>query len=381
MKAQFMELFGSCVANSQAMRERITKETVGTSSPAERVIERRFSVAEAARLVGVSSKSIYAAHREQRLPPADVDAEGRKLGYSLAQLDSMRQLFGTHPWRKRAITVAVASNKGGSYKSSVTVHLAQAAALRGYRVLVIDTDPQGTAGDYFGYTARWVDAGRTIAPWMFGQADSLEYAIHPTCWPRLDLIPANQELQRIDREMADMQLPYPPHLMLRAGIETIADRYDLVIVDGAPNLADGTIAQVFAADVLLCPTPAELHDTASTEQFFSLLYGLTSALPDDQIWTVPNVRILITKLAAGERSSSQRVADEIRRTWGGLVLAHPVRVTEEVGKAQLRMRTVFEQAKAERSSPGAWKGAVTMWDDLMDEVMDTLVKPLWEITA
>ncbi|WP_236757983.1 ParA family protein, partial [Aeromonas cavernicola] len=111
-------------------------------------------------------------------------------------------------WRKHAISVAVASNKGGSYKSSVVVHTAQCAALMGYRVLVIDTDPQGTLGEYFGYTAKWVDAGRTIAPWMFGKAESLDYAIHPTCWPRLDLLPANQELQRIDREMADMDLPY-----------------------------------------------------------------------------------------------------------------------------------------------------------------------------
>lgn len=378
MKSQFLDLFGSCVANSQAMRERISLETVGTNSPAERYIARRFTVPEAAKLVKVTPQAIYAAHREGRLPPADTDANGRKLGYSLAQLDGMRQLFGTHPWRKHAISVAVASNKGGSYKSSVVVHTAQCAALMGYRVLVIDTDPQGTLGEYFGYTAKWVDAGRTIAPWMFGKADSLDYAIHPTCWPRLDLIPANQELQRIDREMADMDLPFPPHLMLRAGIDTIADRYDLIIIDGAPNLADGTIAQVFAADVLICPTPAELHDTASTEQFFSLLYGVTQSLPDDQIWAVPDVRILITKLASDPRSSSQAVANKIRATWGGLVLANPVKVTEEVGKAQLRMRTVFEQAKAERSSSSAWKGACAMWEALMEEIMETLIKPRWE---
>jgi len=376
-KQQLISMFSTCVTNSMTMRERIAKDTVGTSSPAERAILRRFSVNEAAELVGVSRQAISAAQKEGRLPAPDRTGEGRLLGYTLHQIDNMRQVFGRFPWREHPITFAVASNKGGSYKSSIAVHAAQWLALQGYRVLLIDTDPQGTAGDYFGYTSRWVDGERTIAPWMFGKAQSLAYAIHPTCWPRLDLIPANQELQRIDREMADMDLPFPPHLMLRAGIDTVASNYDVVIVDGAPNLADGTIAQVYAADVLVCPTPAELHDTASTEQFFSLLLATTSALPDDQVWAVPDVRILITKLASDPRSSSQKVADEIRRTWGGLVLANPVKVTEEVGKAQLRMRTVFEQAAEERSSRSAWLGAVNMWGDVMREIMDTLIKPRW----
>ena len=378
-KEQLLTMFSACVSNSMTMRERIAQETVGTSSPAERVIARRLTTNESAELVGVSRQAIAAAHKDGRLPPPDRSPDGQPLGYTLAQLDGMRQVFGRFPWRSSPLTLAVASNKGGSYKSSIAVHAAQWLALHGYRVLLIDTDPQGTAGDYFGYTSRWIDSGRTIAPWMFGQADSLAYAIHGTSWPRLDLIPANQELQRIDREMADMDLPYPPHLMLRAGIETVSANYDVVIVDGAPNLADGTIAQVYAADVLLCPTSAELHDTASTEQFFGLLQATTAALPDDQVWAVPDVRILITKLAADPRSSSQRVADEIRRTWGGLVLANPVRVTEEVGKAQLRMRTVFEQARAERSSRSAWLGAVNMWGDVMKEIMETLLKPRWGV--
>ncbi|MNY27778.1 hypothetical protein D3C86_1617080 [compost metagenome] len=59
------------------------------------------------------------------------------------------------------------------------------------------------------------------------------------------------------------------------------------------------------------------------------------------------------------------------------MLANPVKVTEEVGKAQLRMRTVFEQAAEERSSRSAWLGAVNMWGDVMREIMDTLIKPRW----
>ncbi|MGU5637112.1 AAA family ATPase [Aeromonas veronii] len=378
MKQQLVELFASCVENSQLMRDSVAKDAGVGVSPAERAVTRRWTVSAASELARVSRAAIDQAENDGRLPPPERNEKGAKIGYTLHQIDAIRQVFGTAPWQPRAVTVAIPSNKGGSYKSTVTVHLAQWLSLQGYRVLVVDTDPQGTAGEYFGWSTRWVDSERTIAPWMFGKAQSLDYAIHRTCWPQLDIIPANQTLQRIDREMADMELPYPPHLMLRAGIETIANRYDVILIDGAPNLADGTIAQVFAADVLLCTTPAELHDTASTEQFFNLLKEITMVIPEQDVWAVPDVRILITKLSKAPGSSSPAIANKIRLAWGGLVMANAVYVTEEVGKAQLRMKTVFEQSRAERSSHSAWKAAIDMWESLFTEVLDTLVKPRWE---
>lgn len=377
MKEQLTTLFTQCVNNSQSMRERLQKDAIGTASPTERIITRRFNVSETAELVGVARAAIDQAEKDGRLPPPERNEHGAKLGYTLYQIQQIRELFGTALVQPHAVTMAVASNKGGAYKTSVAVHAAQWFALLGYRVLLIDSDPQGTAGDYFGWSSRWVDGGKTIVPWMLGREQSLAYAIHPTCWPGIDLIPANQELQRIDKEMDKLDLPYPAHLMLRAGIDTIRDNYDLVIIDGAPNLADGTIAQVFAADVLICPTPAEVHDTASTEQFFSLLRDITSAVPDEDVWAIPDVRILVTKLANVSGSSSQKVKDEIHKAWGGMVLANPVRVTEEVGKAQIRMRTVYEQDRSERSSPAAWKNACGMWDALFTEVRETLLKPRW----
>lgn len=378
MKQQLTALWESCISNSMTMRQQVAADLFGDDvPPTERVITRRFSQEDAAKLVGVSRASLQRAEKDGRIAAPDLSPAGGRLGYTIYQLDAIRQVFGTAPWQSRAVTVAVASNKGGSYKTSVAVHLSQWLALQGYRVLLVDTDPQGTAGDYFGYSSRWVDTGSTIAQWMFGQADSLDYAIHPTCWPRLDIIPASQELQRIDRELDKLDLPYPPHLMLRAGLDGLTDRYDAIIIDGAPNLADGTIAQVFAADVMLCPTPAELHDTASTEQFFQLLHGITAHLPDDQIWAVPDVRILVTKVSSVPTSSSKVLADKIRVCWGGLVLDSQVKVTEEVGKAQMRLRTVFEQDREQRSSPAAWKGACAMWEAVFTEVMDKLIKPRW----
>lgn len=381
MKDELLKLFDDCITSSRAMRDGIIRRKLGKAGADPRAITRRWGINEVPELVGVSKTAIIKAEEEGRLPAADRDENGRRLGYTIQQIDNMRAVFGTFPWRpagSQAVTLAVVANKGGAGKTTVAVHLAQWAAMNGYRTLLVDVDPQGTSAHYFGVHPNELGEQDTVLPYMFGQAVNLEYAIRPTYWPRLDLIPGCQALQRLDRELDQQQgLDYPPHLMLRAGIATVADNYDLVIIDGAPNLADGSIAQIFAADVMVVPTPAELHDTDSTEQLFQLLHGVTAAVPEDQLWCIPEIRILITKVTSSPGSSSQEVAQEIRQAWGGRVLANTLKVTEEVGKAQLRLRTVFEQDRDQRSNRKSWHNALAIWQGLFDEIMDTLVKPRW----
>ncbi|HBY5338906.1 TPA: plasmid-partitioning protein SopA, partial [Klebsiella pneumoniae] len=52
---------------------------------------------------------------------------------------------------------------------------------------------------------------------------------------------------------------------------------------------------------------------------------------------------------------------------------------DEVGKGQIRMRTVFEQAIDQRSSTGAWRNALSIWEPVCNEIFDRLIKPRWEI--
>ena len=79
----------------------------------------------------------------------------RRVGYSLAQVQAFREHFGTLPWRDPetdpAITIACQNFKGGVGKSTTCVNFAHYLALKGYRVLVIDTDSQATTTSMFGY--------------------------------------------------------------------------------------------------------------------------------------------------------------------------------------------------------------------------------------
>ena len=77
------------------------------------------------------------------------------MGYTLEQIQAFRRHFGELPWRDPAtdqpIVVACQNFKGGVGKSTTCVNLAHYLALKGYRVLVVDTDSQATTTSMFGY--------------------------------------------------------------------------------------------------------------------------------------------------------------------------------------------------------------------------------------
>ncbi|GHC80811.1 plasmid-partitioning protein SopA, partial [Klebsiella pneumoniae] len=175
---------------------------------------------------------------------------------------------------------------------------------------------------------------------------------------------------------AQGKLPHPPHLMLRAAIESVWDNYDIIVIDSAPNLGTGTINVVCAADIIVVATPAELFDYSSVLQFFTMLLDLLKTV--DLGGFEPVVRLLLTKYSLTTGNQSRWMEEQIRNTWGSMVLRQVVRVTDEVGKGQIKMRTVFEQAAYQRSTLNAWRNAVSIWEPVCQEIFDDLIKPRWE---
>ena len=131
-----------------------------------------------------------------------------------------------------------------------------------------------------------------------------------------------------------------------------------------------------AADVIVVPTPAELYDYVSSLQFFTMLRDLIANI--DMNGFEPDVRVLVTKYSTAFGSQSTWMDEQIRSAWGGMVLKEVVKVTDEVGKGQVRMRTVFEQAANQRSTPTAWRNAVAIWEPVCREIFEKLIKPRWE---
>src|SRR6202012_2976020 len=121
---------------------------------AQKALDLRFTIGKAGEMVGRTPEAIRQAEPDGRLPAPRMTATGRREGYTLADINAMRDLFGTRPRRAEGdppLVIAVQNFKGGVGKSTLVCQMAQSLALKGYRVAVIDCDSQASTTTVFGF--------------------------------------------------------------------------------------------------------------------------------------------------------------------------------------------------------------------------------------
>jgi chromosome partitioning protein len=309
----------------------------------------RFPITRVAELVGRTSAAIREAEKDGRLPVVERTASGRRIGYTLAEINQMRSVFGTRPWRTAddpLSVVAVQNFKGGVGKSTVSAHLAQYLAIKGYRVCLIDCDSQGSSTALFGYVPDLdINEDDTLYP-FFRNAEmaSMAYAVRETHWDGLYLVPANLKLYSSEYELASRVARSEPNLLnrLAEGIASIGDHFDVVILDPPPALGTISLSVMRAANALLVPIPPTVVDFTSTTSFLAMLYEtmLTlgeRGLPVDLRW----MRLVATR--ADEQKSMQReLLGLMRNLFGDMLLRTVLKDSAEIDNASARLMTVYE---------------------------------------
>jgi len=158
--------------------------------------------------------------------------------------------------------IAVANQKGGVGKTTVTISLASALAELKRRVLVVDIDPQGNATTSLGMSRAELFAS-TYEVMVDGK--SAKDAIFRTVQEGLDILPANHNLPGAEIVLADM----PNRAwILKKSLESIKLKYDYILIDCPPSLGILTVNALTACDGVLIPMQAE----------FLALDGLTQLL-------------------------------------------------------------------------------------------------------
>jgi len=273
------------LANSENFLQRMHE--LGQEPAARKELRRLFSPSEAAEMVGRDRTTLARAEAEigVGLPARNPD-NNRRLGYTLEQVQAFRQHFGTLPWRDAAsgdqpIVVACQNFKGGVGKSTTCVNLAHYLALKGYRVLVVDTDSQATTTSMFGYVPdAEIDEDATILPYLSGYQTTLDYAVRKSYWPNIDLIPACLALYEAELAIVmhlaaqtDVEKRVQFFMELKYGLQSVAENYDVILLDSPPALGMISINVLMAADALLVPSAARMFDFSSTVQFFRMVHN------------------------------------------------------------------------------------------------------------
>lgn len=146
---------------------------------------------------------------------------------------------------------ALANQKGGVGKTTTAINLSTAFAAIGFKVLLIDVDPQGNATSGAGVSLKKED--KTIYDALLGLC-SISEIIHPTPVPNLSLVPANINLAAAEIELH--ALPAKQNAMKQL-LESVRTGYDIVLIDCPPSLGLLTINALTSADGIIIPLQCE----------------------------------------------------------------------------------------------------------------------------
>lgn len=420
------EELGRLQAQSLKMQGWIRQQTY---SPEMEKTLRRFSSWELGELILKVNPNTLRGRMaaDPTLPAGQVEDDGRQRWYTLEEINQIRRrlkinrksLMPPRPQGKRAIRAAIANFKGGAGKSTVALHFAHAAALDGYRVLVVDFDPQATlshamglsdvaeevtvwgimARDLIRETERMNNAARgaesgTALPQRRLPASITEMGladlraadfIRPTSWPTIDIIPSCANAAFVEFASAQYRHLNPEWSFFapvdRYLAQLAPDSYDLILFDCPPAIGYQSMNAVFAADVLYIPSGPGYWEYDSTTSFIG---QLAEALADLARFSasVPagtlrlpkaflDVRFLLTRYEQNNELH-RAMYSAFRKVFGDRVTENPIEMTRAVEQSGRFLSSIYETDYRDMTRE-TWRRARASFDRAYEEFRGHLV--------
>ncbi|HET7092329.1 MAG TPA: AAA family ATPase [Thermomicrobiales bacterium] len=266
-----------------------------------------------------------------------------------------RALIG-HPVERGAQpapVVAFANQKGGVGKTTSAVNAAVSLARRGFRILLVDIDPQGNATSSLGVEK----SGLACSTYDVLVDDApVESAVVADARPNLDLLPSTPILAGAEIELVERP---EREFRLRRALAAVADRYDLIVIDCPPSLGLLTVNALSAARSVVVPIQCEFLALEGLGQLITTIDLVKQRLNPPLDVT----GVLMTMFDARTRLSAHVVA-EVRRYF-------PHRIFREVVPRSVRLAEApsYGQAIVEYD-PGS-RGAAA-YESFVDEMAERL---------
>ena len=152
-----------------------------------------------------------------------------------------------------AQVIALANQKGGVGKTTSAVSLSAQLALLGFRVLLLDFDPQASATSGLGIDKH--PEGRDLYDAFFGKVPFREIIV-PSSIPNLSVVPGSHDLVSLELEIGRSP---GRELILRSAMTDIQADFDLVLIDCPPSSGLLTLNALGCAQSVIVPLQAEYY--------------------------------------------------------------------------------------------------------------------------
>jgi chromosome partitioning protein len=354
---------------------------------------RTFAPSEAAKLLGASES--YLRQTASEMPELNVSMSpgGRRI-FSIEDIHAIRKHMD-HVGRgnrrylpnrrdgEQLQVISIMNFKGGSGKTTTAAHLAQYLAMRGYRVLAIDLDPQASLSALFGSQPE-TDVGPNETLYGAIRYDEerrpIEEIVRGTYIPDLHLIPGNLELMEFEHDTPRALMKRKEGDTLFYGrisqvIEDIADNYDVAVIDCPPQLGYLTLSALTAATSILVTVHPQMLDVMSMNQFLAMTSNLLREIESAGARFKFNwMRYLITRFEPSDGPQNQMVG-YLRSIFGDNVLNFPMLKTTAVSDAGLTNQTLFEVERGQFTR-STYDRALESMNAVNDEI-ESLIKKAW----
>jgi chromosome partitioning protein len=221
--------------------------------------------------------------------------------------------------------ISIANHKGGVGKTTTTVNLSAGLAHAGYKVMVIDLDPQANATFSLGFKKQ----DQTIYQVLAFQ-DDIRKAIKPM--DSMDLVPSSMHLAGFEKNNE-----VGKEFILQESIATIKDQYDFIIIDCPPSLGALTVSALTASDYALVPLQPEFLALQGMTEFIKILRTVKTRMNEQ----LELLGIVITQY--DHRKVLHRdVLEYVEKEYGEMIFKTYIRGNVSIAEAQSQGLHIFD---------------------------------------
>jgi chromosome partitioning protein len=231
--------------------------------------------------------------------------------------------------KEKPTVIAVVNQKGGTAKTTTVENLGIGLAREGKKVLLVDTDPQGSLTISLGYP-RPDELETTLF-------DLLNKTINEDCVTAgegivhqaegIDLIPANISLAGLEVALVNTM---NRERILKQFLEPVKGNYDYVLLDCMPSLGMLTVNALAAADAALVPVQANYLSAKGLEQLLQTINKVKRQIN-------PKLRIegILLTMVDGRTNYGREISSLIRDTYGGHIKIFNSEIPRSVRAAEI----------------------------------------------